>query len=218
MKKACIFDLDGTLLNTIKTIEYYGNLALEKNGFPAIEQKEYNYFVGNGAELLVRRMLKFHGCEDEEIFKKVFRDYNEAYDADVLFKTDVYDGVRETLDGLKQKGVKIAVLSNKPNFATQSVVEIFFGKGYFDVVFGQREGVAIKPSPDAVFEILDILNVEKEDCLYVGDTAVDMQTGASAGLYTIGVLWGFRERKELQEAKANTIIDNPKDILNIAEA
>ena len=158
-------------------------------------------------------MLSYSGADDEETFDKVYGDYMKAYDADVLYLTYIYDGIKETLEALKEKGIELAVLSNKPDFAARSAVEMFFGKDYFDVVFGQRENVAIKPDPAGVFEILDILAAEKEDCLYIGDTAVDMKTGKSAGLYTVGVLWGFREKEELESANADSIIESPEELL-----
>jgi len=132
MIKCCIFDLDGTLLNTIETIQYYGNCALEKNGFEGHSQDKYKYMVGNGAVILVKRMLEANGCTDEAVFEKVFNDYVKGYDADVLYKTSPYDGIEEMLEELKAKGIKIVVLSNKPDFATRSVIEIIFGKNYFD--------------------------------------------------------------------------------------
>ena len=217
MKKCCIFDLDGTLLNTINTIEYYGNNALSRCGLPPIGVDKYKYFVGNGAKILVKRMLDFCKCESSEIFEKVYDDYTKSYDNDVLYKTEVYDGIKETLAELKKNNIKIAVLSNKPDFAAKSVVDIFFGKGYFDVVFGQRENVPIKPDPQGVFEILDMFNLEKEDCLYIGDTGVDMSTGKSAGLFSVGVLWGFRGEEELCSAGADTIIEKPQELLKFIE-
>lgn len=213
MKKCCIFDLDGTLLNTIDTIAYYGNNALNKHGFSSIDTEKYKYFVGSGAKNLILRMLSHLGVEDKEVFDKIYGDYMKAYDADVLYLTHIYDGIEKMLGELKAKGIKLAVLSNKPDFAARSAVEMFFGKDYFDVVFGQRENVAIKPDPAGVFEILNILDVEKDDCLYIGDTAVDMKTGKSAGLYTVGVLWGFREKEELEGANADSIIERPEELL-----
>lgn len=216
MIKCCIFDLDGTLLNTIDTIAYYGNNALESYGFKPIETERYKKFVGNGAEILVRRMLEYYACDDEEIFKNVYKHYNDAYNNDVLYKTDVYEGIRSLLEILKKNGTKIAVLSNKPDFAAKAVVDIFFGKNYFDIVFGQRENVPIKPDPAGAFEIMNLFDVKKEECLYIGDTGVDMKTGKSAGLYTIGALWGFRDKAELDEYGADVVVATPEDIAEIA--
>ena len=213
MKKLYIFDLDGTLLDTIKTIAYYGNYALKTNGISEIEIEKYNYFAGNGAKTLIKRMLKYNGIEQEEVFEKVFKDYNEAYNKNTTYLTTVFDGLKEALDKIKNNGAKIAVLSNKPHFATVSVTEALFGKGYFDLIFGQRENIPIKPDPCGVYEIMKHFNVTKEECVYVGDTGTDMQTGKSAGLYTVGVLWGFRKEDELEKFGADKIIKEPEELV-----
>ena len=122
MFRGIIFDLDGTLLDTIETIAFYGNKALEKYGFKAIETKEYKYFVGDGAVQLIERMLAFRGSHDKEMFEKVFNEYNFFYNNDTFYKTTVYDGINELLKSAKEKGIKLAVLSNKPNIATQDVI------------------------------------------------------------------------------------------------
>lgn len=215
MIKACVFDLDGTLLNTIDTITYYGNLSLEHYGIEPYTTDEYKYLVGNGAKILVERMLDGRGfSNDAEMFNKVFTYYNEKYNSDVEYLTAPYDGICELLDNLKSKGIKTAVLSNKPDYAACEAVKTFLN-GYFDVVHGQREGVKIKPSPEGVFEILDELGLNSDEILYIGDTATDMQTGKSANAYTIGVLWGFRLRDELEGANADIIINHPMEIMDI---
>ena len=213
MKKLYIFDLDGTLLNTIKTIAYYGNYALKTNGISEIEIEKYNYFAGNGAKTLIKRMLKYNGIEQEEVFEKVFKDYNEAYNKNTTYLTTVFDGLKESLDKIKNNGAKLAVLSNKPHYATVSVTEALFGKGYFDLILGQRENIPIKPDPYGVFEIIKHFNVSKEECIYVGDTRTDMETGKNADLFTIGVLWGFRDEEELKTFGADMIIKEPCELL-----
>ena len=210
MKKLYIFDLDGTLLDTIKTIAYYGNFALKMNGFEEISVEEYKYFAGNGAKTLIERMLKYHKVEDNKVINKVFKDYNEAYNKDTTYLTTIFDGLKDTLDKIKKEGAKIAVLSNKPHCATVSVTESLFGRGYFDLIFGQRENIPLKPDPYGVYEIMKTLNVKKEECVYVGDTSTDMETGKRAGIYTVGVLWGFRDEEELLKYGADRIIKKPK--------
>ena len=213
MKKLCIFDLDGTLLDTLGTISGYANEALEKNGIAPIEKNEYKYLVGKGASNLVAGMLRYRGCYSEELFGKVFADYNEAYNKNTTRDTEVYPGIRELLDALKAKSIRIAVVSNKPDFATRSVVAAFFGEGYLDEVRGQREGVPIKPDPTAVFEVMEKFGATPEDCIYAGDTGVDMQTGKNAHLLTVGVLWGFREKDELIENGADHVIAKAEELL-----
>ena len=218
MTKLFIFDLDGTVLDTVKTIAYYGNYALQKHGIEPIEVKEYNYFAGNGAVNLIKRALRFRDALTDDVFQKVFADYNTAYNADTSYLTAPFEGIRETLDVIKAKGIKMAILSNKPHFATCGVITSLFGEGYFDLVYGQREGVPIKPDPTAVLGILQELNIKPEECLYVGDTGTDMKTGKNAGLYTVGVLWGFRGKDELLESGADTIIEKPEQLLDCIAA
>ncbi|MFA7636180.1 MAG: HAD family hydrolase [Monoglobales bacterium] len=215
MFKGIIFDLDGTLLDTIDTIAYYGNLALSKHGFEAIGTAKYKYFAGNGAKHLVKRMLREVDSADEEVFLNVFKDYTNAYNADTLYKTTVYDGIRELISEVKSKGMKLAVLSNKPHEATVDVVDKFFEKGTFDVCHGGREGVPLKPDPAPAIMVARQLGLKNEECIYVGDTDVDMKTGKGAGFYTVGVLWGFRDRQELEESGADLIINYPLEILDI---
>lgn len=213
MIKLCIFDLDGTVLNTLGTIAYYGNNALENNGIEAIPLEAYKYLVGNGIVNLVKNMLSYRGCMSEETFEKVFRDYDSAYNADTSYKTMPYDGICETLEQLKALGLKIAIVSNKPHFATTGVINSQFGKGYFDCVYGQREGIPIKPDPITVQQVLSDLDMEQEECVYIGDTGTDMKTGRNAGLYSIGVLWGFRGKEELMQNGADLTIEHPHELL-----
>lgn len=213
MIKACLFDLDGTLLDTLSTISYYGNLALNKYGIESVENDEYKYFVGNGAKLLVERMLKFRNAYTDEMFDKVFEYYNEQYNADVKRYTAPYDGVTQLIKELRSQGIYTAVISNKPDYAACEAVNTFFGENMFDVVHGQREGIKIKPDPEGAIDILNTLKVKPEETVYVGDTWIDMQTGKSLGAYTIGVLWGFRDFDELKNHGADRIISSPKEIL-----
>lgn len=218
MIKLCIFDLDGTVLDTVHTIAYYGNYALAKHGIAPIEDKEYNYFAGNGAVNLIKRALRFRNCLSDETFEKVFADYNAAYNANTSYLTAPFAGIPETLDAIKAQGIKMAILSNKPHFATCGVIDSLFGPGYFDSVYGQREGVPIKPDPGAVYGLLAEHNVKPEECLYIGDTGTDMKTGKNAGLYTVGVLWGFRGKEELLENGADVIIEKPQQLLDCMNA
>lgn len=214
MTKLCIFDLDGTVLDTVKTIAYYGNLALSTHGIEPIAVKEYNYFAGNGAVNLIKRALRFRDALTDEVFEKVFATYNATYNADTSYLTAPFDGIRETLDEIKTRGIQMAILSNKPHFATCGVIDSIFGVGYIDRVYGQRENVPIKPDPTAVFGIMKELGAEAEECLYIGDTGTDMKTGKNANLRTVGVTWGFRGRDELEEAGADIIIDEPRQLLD----
>lgn len=214
MIKLCIFDLDGTVLDTLDTISYYANSALLKNGLTEIPKERYKYLVGKGAKNLVGAMLSEINAP-ETLFSKVFNDYNDAYNKNTTYKTKVYEGMGELLKTLKEKGISLAILSNKPDFATKSVVREILGDGLFDAVYGQREGVPIKPDPTSVYSILEEFNVEKNECLYIGDTSVDILTAKNANIFSVGVLWGFRTRAELKDARADRIISKPHEILKI---
>ncbi len=213
--KLCIFDLDGTLTDTIHTIAHFSNNALNKFGFDSIDTELYKIFVGDGAKTLIVRCLTHLRGEngaDEETVAKVLAYYNETYNADFLYKTTVYDGIMELLTALKSKGIKISVFSNKPHETTIKVLEAMFPKNTFDIAYGAREGVPLKPNCAGALDIIDKMQVNKEDCLYIGDTATDMQTGKNAGLFTVGVLWGFRSRQELEENNADLIVAEPMEI------
>lgn len=212
MIKLCIFDLDGTVLDTVGTIAYYANNALEKNGIEPIEKKQYNFLVGRGIANLVKGMLEYRNCYSEALYERVFYDYDTEYNKDVAKGTTIYEGLLESLDELKRRGVNLAIVSNKPDFATQTVVKALFGEGYFDYVTGQKPGGILKPDPTVVLEVMKKFGASREECFYFGDTSTDMQTGKNAGIFTVGVLWGFRGKEELLENGADVLLDHPRKI------
>jgi phosphoglycolate phosphatase len=214
MKKAVIFDLDGTLADTLESIQYSANYAIGTCGFAPIPLEKYNLFAGDGADTLIKRCLMYSGDMGCEFFDKVFLQYQLFFKEHCMYHVKPYNGVVETLDSLKKAGVKIAVFSNKPHERTVDVVEELFGKDYFDEILGQTEERPKKPNPSGVFYLAEKLGVDIKDIAYVGDTSTDMLTGKSAGAWTIGVLWGFRDRTELEKFKADVIVDNPLDILS----
>lgn len=216
MKKLCIFDLDGTLLDTLPTISYYCNLSLREFGLPEIEEEKYKYLAGNGAKVLIERMLDEVGADREEYFDKVYKFYNREYDKNVSHLTKPFDGVPEMLAGLKTLGIDTAVISNKPDFAAVNVVKLFLGE-LVDIAHGGREGIPLKPAPDGVFEIMEEAGVTADECIYVGDTGTDMETGKNSGIFSIGVLWGFRKEDELLENGADIIVSHPLEILEYAK-
>ena len=216
MKKAIIFDLDGTLLNTLPTITYYVNATLKAFDVGVLGEADVCRYIGHGAEWLIEKSLLHFGIEDKDLFRKVLAHYKNAYDEAPLYLTEVYEGMYALLEGLKERGVKLAVFSNKPDFATKAVVSHFFGDTFAHVQ-GAKPDVALKPAPDGVFDIAKTLGVEKSECLFVGDTIVDMETGENAGVDTVGVLWGFRDREELERGRAGYIVSTPNEILAIRE-
>lgn len=215
MIKAAIFDLDGTLSDTITTIAYYGNSALQNHGFAEIPTEVYKKLVGNGKDILIHRMLDYYGADTEENFAKVCKDYDIGYEKAPLYLTAPYDGTPEAVKTLIENGIKCAVLSNKPDNVTTPIVEELFGKGHFEVCHGARDGVPIKPAPDGAVLTAKEMGFDVTECVFVGDTYVDIQTGKSAGMKTIGVLWGFRDYEELKNAGADFIISHPSEIFDI---
>lgn len=213
MKKAVIFDLDGTLSDSIASMKYCGDRMLAAFGYGPFPESAYKYFVGDGAANLVKRALLAAGDEKLVHFEEAFALYKEYFAKDCMYQVKPYEGISELLAALKDRGVRLAVLSNKPHDQTVDVMEALFGAGYFDLIQGQKDGVPIKPDPAGVYAILDALRLDAADILYIGDTATDMKTGKGAGAFTIGALWGFRERKELEEAHADALIAHPAELL-----
>ena len=211
MKKLVIFDLDGTLLNTIADLAQSTNHALSVLGYPTHEESAYNFMVGNGINKLFERALP-EGEKSEENVLRVRKEFIPYYDAHNADKSRPYPGIPELLEQLQSQGLQIAVASNKYQAATQKLIAHYFPKINFVAVFGQREGVNVKPDPTIVFDILKLADVRKEDVLYVGDSGVDMQTAANANVTACGVTWGFRPRTELEKFNPAYIVDSAKEI------
>lgn len=215
MKKAVIFDLDGTLTNTVESIQYSVNKTMDDYGLPRLTKEDCKRFVGDGAKKLIERCMrhaKEAGIDAMDKEPDVYRTYEIYFEQFFMYQVEPYEGIRELLAELKQRGLKIAVLSNKAHERTKVVIETLFGKGYFDEVAGLKPQIDRKPSPDGVFAICKQLQVRPEEVVYVGDTSTDMKTGKSAGCFTVGVLWGFREEKELREHHADAVIGEPKGL------
>lgn len=214
MIKACIFDLDGTLADTLSTIANYGNTALKAHSYKTIGIDTYKHLAGDGRNELIRRMLRAVGDEELKGYEKVGKTYDTLYENDVIGYTKPFEGMKDLLICLKKKHIKIAVLTNKPNNVVPEIIEVLFGRGFFDACLGQTDNIKRKPSPDGALLIVEQFNILPEECLYIGDTNVDMQTGNSAGMPTVGVLWGFRDKQELLDSGAKYIAEKPMDILN----
>ena len=214
MKQLVIFDLDGTLLNTIADLAEAVNRALAACGFAEHPTDAYRFFVGDGVSNLFERALPPEARTAENIarIRTHFIPYYDAHNADL---SRPYEGIMELLAELQSRGVKMAVASNKYQAATQKLVRHYFGDTEFVAVFGQREGVAIKPDPQIIFDVLEVAGVTPEDVIYVGDSNVDMQTGPRAGVDTVGVSWGFRPREELAAHNPVAIIDHPLQLLDL---
>ena len=211
-----IFDLDGTLLNTISDLANSTNHALEKNGFPGHPVEAYNFFIGNGINKLFERALP----ENEKTEKNVLLIRNSFipyYDEHNMDLTEPYEGIVALLKSLQTKGYILAVASNKHQSATEKLIKGLFPDISFAAILGQRVGKPIKPDPSIVHDIFKITGIQPEETIYIGDSGVDMQTAANSSVMSIGVTWGFRPREELETTGAVYIVDNTADILKIIE-
>ncbi len=213
-KKCIIFDLDGTLTNTLTSIWYTLNTALTKVQLETIEREEYRYLVGNGVDVLIEAALEKVTNEPDKYFTKVKELYCKQFETTCMYEVVPYEGIMEVLKELKQRGILLAVNSNKQQACTEEVVKQIFKDDIFDCVVGQCEERKRKPAPDGVQYILQTLGVDKDEAIYIGDTMVDMQTGKSAGVLTIGALWGFRDLKELVSNGADAVIKHPMELLS----
>lgn len=212
MIRCCIFDLDGTLLNTLKALTYTTSLVLEHFGYGPVNETQIKQIVGDGYKCQMERALRLSGDEKLEHLEESLPLYMELFAKHCLYGVKPYDGIPELLEALKSRGIRIAVLSNKPHARTVENIEAVFGKGYFDLVAGEQPGIPKKPDPAGVRRILDSFAVLPEECLYLGDTGTDMKTGLNAGLVTVGVTWGFRGREELESFHPRYIIDHPREV------
>lgn len=210
--KVAVFDMDGTILNTLQDLMDSTNYSLAKNDMPTRTYEEIRMFVGNGIKKLIQRAVPENSSEQQ--IEKVFKDFNEHYKIHCADKTCAYQGIPEAIKELKNAGIKTAVVSNKADYGVQELVEIYF-KGLFDVAIGETEGIAKKPAPDMVLKALKELNVSQKQAVYIGDSDVDFHTAQNSNLDFIGVDWGFRGRAFLEKLGAKTIIDNANELVEL---
>jgi phosphoglycolate phosphatase len=208
--KAYIFDLDGTLLDTLEDLADAVNYSMRNNGFPERSVEEVRSFVGDGMRLLVKRAAPENTCD--EVLDKAFGDFREYYSVHYMDKTKPYGGIEEMLRSLKEKGRVLCVISNKADFAVKLLMDRFF-PGIFSLVLGEREGIRRKPAPDSLLAVMDELGLEKRECVYIGDSDTDIQTAENAGIDHISVSWGFRTEEFLKARGAGKIVSSPEEIL-----
>ncbi|MCD8105337.1 MAG: HAD family hydrolase [Lachnospiraceae bacterium] len=210
--RLAIFDMDGTILNTLDDLAESLNFALRKSALPERSPCEVRSFVGNGIRKLIERSVP----EDtsREMQEQVFDDFTERYREHCIDKTRPYDGIPDLLRTLRERGIKTAVISNKADYAVQKLSEHFFA-GLFDSVAGEKAGVRKKPAPDSVNAVLEQLKIDRAGAVYIGDSDVDIQTAANAGVDCILVSWGFRDEDFLYQHGAKTVISVPEEIARI---
>ena len=216
MIKACIFDLDGTLADTLESMAYVANEIMQKYGLKTLPTDNFRYYSGEGADMLMQRALKDAGDKELIHYEEGRRLYREMFAADPMYKVDPYEGMQETLKELKKRGIRLAVCSNKPHPAAVKVIAQLYGDD-FDMVLGQSDAIRRKPAPDGPLMIAGKFGVRPEECMYVGDTSTDMKTGKAAGMFTVGALWGFRDREELNATGADLVAEHPTDLVKISE-
>jgi phosphoglycolate phosphatase len=210
--KAIIFDLDGTLINSIPDIADSMNEVLSKYGYQQYTHNQYKYFVGNGIRRLVERCVPPEYSTPENI-ETIFRTMIEVYGDNCVNKTTVYDGILELLDGLSAKRIKMAILSNKTDSITQKIYNRLFSGNHFEVVLGATNSFPKKPNPKSALFIAERLSVYPDDIFYLGDTSIDMETACAAGFFPAGAYWGFRPAEELSSFGAKFIANTPTDCL-----
>lgn len=210
--KLAIFDLDGTLLETLEDLHDSTNHALVSQGLPPRTLDEVRRFVGNGIHKLIERAVP-EGSSNETV-EQVFEEFKTWYAVHCNDKTRAYDGIKEMLLALRKAGVRTAVVSNKADFGVQTLCKTYFS-GLLDVAVGQREGIRLKPAPDSVNEVLRLLEIRREDAVYIGDSDVDIDTARNAGMDCISVTWGFRRREFLLEHGAVILADKPENLEEI---
>lgn len=212
MKKcAVVFDLDGTLLNTLQDLAESGNMLRDEYGLPGFPVADYAFFVGNGIKDLIKQIMP---NAKNEALGDLVEQFAEIYQRNWQRNCCPYPGIDDMLAGLVEVGMPLAVLSNKPHKFTPPFVNHYFGNDLFSVVYGQRVGVPKKPDPQGVLQVLAELDCEAKDSFFVGDSKVDMQTGTAAGMCCVGVSWGFRGSDELRSSGADIIIDSPMQLID----
>lgn len=214
MYKLVVFDLDGTLCNTLSDLANAVNFSLRKEGLPTHPLSSYNKFVGNGVNNLIKQALA-DKCSDEELFEKVKCSFDDYYPQHFCDTTVAYEKMPELLAELKKSGIMTAVHSNKPHAYVGGILETLFSEHNFDIAWGKRKEFERKPSPQALYEIMKRLSVSSDETLYVGDSDVDVLTAHGAGVKVCGVEWGFRGREELMSAGADFIAKDAVELLYI---
>ena len=216
MYKTVVFDLDGTLLNTLTDLADAGNRLCRKYGWPTHERQAYRYFVGNGIPKLVERFSPENARTPEQL-AATLAEFTARYDAHKEDKTAPYPGIAALLDKLRANGIRCAVFSNKADPLCGKIIAHYFGEGRFDAVRGSRPGVPTKPDPAGLYALMEQIGAERSSTLFVGDSDVDILTGHNAGLPAMGALWGFRGEAELTAAGADALAAVPEDIFRYTQ-
>ena len=216
MIKAVLFDLDGTLANSLIDLAASTNYALAQFGFPARQVEAYKYFAGDGMAKMIERALP-PDCGLEETVQRIMPVFLSYYAEHYADNTAVYDGMPDLIAALKERSILVGVVTNKAEDMAKKVVTKLYGES-FDLIIGKRVGIPAKPDPTAAYIAMRELGVKPDECIFVGDSKMDVKTGVNSGAYPVGVLWGFRKKDELLEGGAKSIINKPQELLEIIES
>ncbi len=214
MQKAIIFDLDGTLLDTLEDIAISANDALVHLGFEAQEVQKYRYFVGEGVVKLFENIFAA-SPQSPAIIAEAVQRFETHYAKQFNQTTKLYEGISKMLTFLQKRGFKMAILSNKPDSFTKMCAIKYLRQWHFEAVYGARDGVPRKPHPQGALDVAEVLHVKPQECYYLGDTMIDMQTASGAGMRAIGALWGFRDEEELREHGAQHLVKTPSELIKL---
>lgn len=215
MTKLIIFDLDGTVADSPESMCYTCNQCLRAYGLTEQPVEKFKYFAGDGAKTMVERALAEAGDPELELIEPVYAMYKELFADGCTYHVKSFPGLPEVLNQVKERGILIAVCTNKAHENAIRVVETIYGEGFFDMIAGHCDAYPKKPDPASALLIARKLDVPISNIVYVGDTNTDMYTGKNAGMYTVGVTWGFRDREELESTGADVIIDRPEQLLDV---
>lgn len=214
-KKIVIFDLDGTLIDSLKDLKEAVNFALNKLNFEIHPLSSYEKFIGNGVNKLLKRAMPKEFRDDENMFVELKNIFLKYYDENLVVHTKPYDGIYDVLNSLKNRDIKLAVASNKYHKATIEIVNALFSEYEFEFVFGQRDSVKTKPNPAVINEIMTLSKVDKSEVLFIGDSLVDVETGKNANVDVCAVTWGYEDREKLLSSNATYFAEKPSDILEV---
>lgn len=217
MIKACIFDLDGTIINTEESLNQSINETLASLGYKGITLEQTRAFIGCGGRKFVERGLNVYTNPDNELIDSAYKKYKEIFAERCTYNNKAYDGMMETLLSLKERGMKLGVISNKSQQGVESCVHKVYGDTVFDYVAGEKPGVPLKPDPAGIINATGAMGVNPEECLYIGDGDTDMIGGRAAGCTTVAVTWGFRDREFLTEFNPDFVIDRPEELIDVLD-
>ena len=212
MYKLCVFDMDGTVVDSIADIAAAMNRSLEKLGYKPYGVEEYCHMVGDGMEMLCRRAIK---SDDEKEVQKLIKLYKEDYFSHCCENSRIYDGMEEVIYALRKKGIRCAILSNKPDEQVKEISKKLFGADMFDEIWGYTPQFPVKPAPDSLLAMIERLGAKRHEVAYIGDSDVDVRLGKAAQVFTVGVSWGLRGEQELLKEGADAIVKTPEKLISI---